>query len=78
MSRRVTDTIALKKAMVDSGLDKIIDLSRASGVSRNTLGNILNGNSQPSADVMNKLVVTLEVPPSEAGQIFFSSILRNA
>ena len=32
----------LKKAMIDSGFNKVKDLSQATGVDRNTLGKILN------------------------------------
>ena len=73
-----TDIKALRKTMVDKGFNKTIDLARASGVDRTTLGKILNGKSQPSADVMYKLVATLEIPSHVAGDIFFSSNLRIA
>lgn len=73
-----TDIIALKKIAVDRRLDKISDLSKASGVNRNTLSMILSGKSQPSSDVMYKLITALQIPPEEAGHIFFSRDLHIA
>lgn len=73
-----TDTIALRKLMLEKGYYKIIDLSRKSGIDRTTLGKILRGKAQPTTDVMYKLVDTLEIPPELAGSIFFNVNLRNA
>lgn len=72
-----TDIIELKKAMVEAGLDKIIDLSGASGVDRNTISKILNGEIQPSSNVMERFVVALCLQPERAGRIFFNPNLRN-
>lgn len=72
-----TDTIALKKRMLDMGFDKITVLSKAAGVNRDTLGAILSGKVQPSANAMLKLADTLDMPPEMAGNIFFSNNLRN-
>lgn len=71
MSKRATDIVALKKIMVEKELDKISELARISGVNRTTLGNVLRGKAQPSAEVMNKLIDTLAIPPNKAGEIFF-------
>ncbi len=75
---RKTDIIALKKLMIDKGFNSITDLSTASGIDRTTLGKVLKGKTQPSADVMFKLVEILEIPTSEAGKIFFNADLRTA
>lgn len=72
-----TDVIELKKAMVEAGLDKLIDLSEASGVDRNTLSRVINGDIQPSSGVMDRLVIALKLPPERAGNIFFNLNLRN-
>ena len=72
-----TDTIELKKAMVEAGLDKLTELSSASGIDRNTLSKVVNGGLQPSSNVMNKLVITLNLSPERAGSIFFNQNLRN-
>lgn len=78
INQRGTDVIALKKIMVEQDLEKISKLSQIAGISRSTLGNILSGKTQPSADVMHKLVATLKIPPEKAGEIFFNHDLRIA
>jgi transcriptional regulator with XRE-family HTH domain len=77
MTTQKTNTLELKKILLDQGLDKIIDLSKETGVNRNTLGLILRGEKQPSADVMDKLVQRLHIPPETAGSIFFTDDLRD-
>lgn len=67
-----TDIVELKKSMIDAGIDKIIDLSEASGVDRNTLSKVINGDTQPSSNVMDKLVSTLQLSPERAGKIFLT------
>ncbi|MBD5459128.1 MAG: helix-turn-helix transcriptional regulator [Lachnospiraceae bacterium] len=71
------DIIELKKIMVEKKLDKIIDLSLASKIDRNTLSKILNGDAKPSTTVIEKLMYTLQIPPEKAGTIFFNINLRN-
>ncbi|MGN0276786.1 MAG: helix-turn-helix domain-containing protein [Hominisplanchenecus sp.] len=71
------DVIELKKIMVEQKLDKIVDLSRASSVDRNTLSKILNEEIKPSTTVIEKLMITLNIPPEHAGRIFFKPNLRN-
>ena len=79
MKREIsTDIIALKKIMVEKRLEKITDLSNATGISRNTLSGVLRGRIQPSADVMMRLAATLEITASQAGEIFFNDNLRIA
>lgn len=72
-----TDVIELKKAMIEVGLDKLIELSEVSSVDRNTLSKVLSGEAQPSSNVMDKLVFALKLSPERAGQIFFTKDLRN-
>lgn len=72
-----TDVIELKKAMVEAGLGKIIDLSNESGVDRNTVSKVVNGEIQPSSGVMDRFVTALNLPPERAGRIFFNPDLRN-
>lgn len=72
-----TDTKSLKKLMVDKEIPTILQLSSESGINRNTLSDILNGDIQPSAIAMKKLVSALDIPSEEAGRIFFSSDLPN-
>lgn len=71
------DIIELKKIMVEQNLDKIIDLSAASTVDRNTLSKVLNEDAKPSTTVIEKLMSALHIPPERAGAIFFSLDLRN-
>ena len=74
----ITNKDAIKKAMIDNGIKTVTELSAVSGVNRNTLGKILNADSQPTSTVMYKLVDCLKISPEEAGSIFFSPNLRNA
>lgn len=73
----ITDTASIKKLMIDKDIKSITELAEQSGITRETLSNILNGNKQPSGDVMRKLVSCLEIEPSDAGCIFFKPDLRN-
>lgn len=78
MEKYKVDVVELKKIMVEQNLEKIIDLSSASTVDRNTLSKILNGDIKPSTTVIEKLMSALHIPPERAGTIFFSINLRNA
>lgn len=71
------DIIELKKIMVEQGLEKIIDLSDASKINRNTLSKIINEEIKPSTAVIEKLMIALNIPPEKAGVIFFKQNLRN-
>ncbi len=71
-AERKTDTIAIRKLMVEKGYKTISQLSMASGINRTTLGKLLDGRIQPSAEVMGRLVETLNIAPTDAGQIFFA------
>lgn len=73
----ITDTIELKKIMAEKNIKNITELAEKSGISRNTLSYVLRGIKQPSAEVMDKLVICLEMEPSRAGIVFFKRILRN-
>ena len=73
-----TDHIELKKIMIEKGYKTIKELSEKSGVNRNTLAAVVNGEKQPSSDVMERLVIALDIEPEKAGKIFFSRILRTA
>lgn len=71
------DVVELKKIMVEKNLDKIVNLSAASTVDRNTLSKVINGDVKPSTTVIEKLMSALQIPPERAGAIFFSVNLRN-
>lgn len=72
-----TDVIALRKLMVENNINSISELANRTGVNRNTLGQVLNGENQPSTYVMDKLVRTLNIKQEEAGKIFFNNNLRD-
>lgn len=71
-----TDCIELRKIMAEKEIRTIKELSEKSGVNRNTLSKIFNGEKQPSSDVMERLVITLNIEPKTAGAIFFRHNLR--
>ena len=73
-----TDTIALRKLMIDRGISTVTQLSTKTGINRNTLSGVLNGSIQPSALVMDRLVKVLAIQPEQAGLIFFNPNLRTA
>lgn len=76
MRRYKTDVIELRKIMAEKNIKTIVELSEKSGINRNTLGKILDGSIQPSSEVMDRLVFTLDIEPANAGKIFFAPDLR--
>lgn len=70
-----TDYIELKKIMAEKEIKTVKELAEKSGVNRITLADVLKGKTQPSSDVMQKLVISLEIEPENAGRIFFSNSL---
>lgn len=65
------DTNELRAQMARQGYTTIGQLSDVTGINRNTLSDILNGESYPSGIVMQKIVKALELEPEAAGRIFF-------
>lgn len=76
MQNYVVDTVSLRKLMIENGFTTISALSKESNVGRNTLGRVLDGSIRPSADVMDKLSVTLNMSPETSGRVFFAQDLR--
>lgn len=72
-----TDIKAIKKLMIEKEIETITELAEKTGVGRTTISKVLNGNEQPSAEVMGKLISVLDIEPKTAGEIFFSQNLRN-
>ena len=66
------DAQGLRKAMIDADITTIIALSEASGVDRNTIGAILNKGAFPSASVIEKIAIALDLSGESIGRIFFS------
>lgn len=67
-----TNVKELKKVLIEHDIQKISQLSKLCGVSKNILGNVLNKGVQPNADTMFKLVNALNISPQQASKIFFS------
>lgn len=65
------DTMELKKAMISAGINTATELSEKSGVNRNTVGGILNGDIRPSSAVIEKIARTLALDGNDIGRIFF-------
>ncbi len=72
-----TDVIAIKKRMIEKGIETITALAELTGINRNTLSKVLSGECQPSTETMEKLVNGLDFTPEEAGPIFFMINLRD-
>lgn len=69
------NTNQLRKAMIDADCMTITDLSHVSGVSRNTIGGILDGSIRPSSAVIEKIAAALSLDGDDIGAIFFSQNL---
>lgn len=65
------DTAELKKAMINAGINTAVELSERSGVNRNTVGGILNGDIRPSSAVIEKIARALSLDGNDIGRIFF-------
>lgn len=65
------DTVELKKAMINAGINTAVELSERSGVNRNTVGGILNGDIRPSSAVIEKIARALSLDGNDIGRIFF-------
>lgn len=72
MANQKTNTIELKKLMIENGINSITALSKVTNINRNTLSAVLSGEAQPSAYVMYRLVDALHIQPANAGVIFFA------
>ena len=49
--KRITDTVAIRKIMVEKGFKTISSLAIEANINRTTLGKGLDGKIQPSSDV---------------------------
>lgn len=70
----IVDGNLLKAKIVENGYN-ISTIAEAIGVDRNTISNIINGNSKPSYSVMNSLYHELRLSSEEATRIFFEKKL---
>lgn len=78
MKHYKTDVVALQKLMIERGFKTNSALAEAAGADRNTIGKVLNGAAQPSAELMDKLAMALQMDSATAGAVFFAPDLRNA
>ena len=69
------DTTALQKAMIDANIRTYTELSEKTGVNRNTIADIVKGESKPSTIVIEKISKALNLESAEVGRIFFNSQL---
>ena len=69
----IVNVTALRMLMRDRNITTISELARVAGVNRNTLADVFNGKTQPSSNVMYKLVDCLQIPPAIAGRIFLTT-----
>lgn len=69
------DSQEFRKAMIDAGINTIVELAAVSEVDRNTIGAILNDKAKPSASVIEKLAKALSLSGEDIGRIFFKQKL---
>ncbi len=64
------DTKALRKIMIDQGVYTASELSKRSGIHRNTLSGILSGKHCPSEKTAKKLIESLNIKKKTVNDIF--------
>lgn len=69
------DSTAIRHAMVDNGYLTITSLSKATGISRNYLAQLLNGKQNPTSKIIGRLVDVLNIQNKDIGNIFFNDKL---
>ena len=71
---RVVDTAKLRYYMELAGCRYIRDLEKVSGVNRITLAGIMHGKILPSSDVIDRIIVGINIPAKDVGEIFYKHI----
>lgn len=74
MRQYTVDTRALRSAIALANIKSNTELAEKAGVSRNTIGTILEGKSLPSMSVMYRIAGALDLSPAEAGHIFIAEV----
>jgi transcriptional regulator with XRE-family HTH domain len=69
------DLIALRKLMIDNGINTQQELAVKSGISVKTVNGIMTGKITPSVSVMYKIADCLGLDPETSGRTFFASKL---
>lgn len=72
------DTVILRKAMIDAGIDTIEQLAERAGINRMTAGDVVKGRIYPSSMVMEKIKIALHLTSEQAGVIFFKEKLSDS
>ena len=69
------DTIELRKAMLDKGLETIQQMADACGLSRDTMADIVKGRARPGAVAIYAIATVLDLEPEALGRIFFKRVV---
>lgn len=73
--RYEVDVKEFRKMMIEKGFLSIVALSKSSGVSRETIGNILNKNKRPNSTTIEKLAIAMDLTSAEVERLFFAQKL---
>ncbi len=71
----VVDTKEFRKEMIEHEIPSVLELSKISGVDRNTIMGILNHGKKPSVKTMEKFIKVFGWSGARAGEIFFAEKL---
>lgn len=73
MKQYTVDVKALRSSMILANIKTNSELAEKAGVSRNTIGAILDG-GRPSTQVLYRIAGALDLSPDEAGRIFIAEV----
>lgn len=73
MKQYTVDVKALRRAMILANIKTNSELAEKAGVSRNTIGKVLDG-GLPSTQVLYRTARALDLSPEEAGRIFIAEV----
>lgn len=73
MKQYTVNVKALRGSMVQANIKTNSELAEKAGVSRNTIGTILDG-GRPSTQVLYRIAGALDLSPEEAGKIFIAEV----
>lgn len=73
MKQYTVDVKALRRAMILANIKTNSELAEKAGVSRNTIGKVLDG-GLPSTQVLYRTAGALDLSPEEAGRIFIAEV----
>lgn len=67
----------LRVLMLEKGFENYEDFAKAIGVTRDTVGNVINQKNFPSYKFVSNSYDVLDLTPEEGAEIFFSENLRD-